>query len=87
MISYEDAYQIAQSKESSPVASASRIPNGWVFGYRQSRGEDGLTIPGGPHPLAVFEDGHVQIVAIPFSEAFELMDSITERDLPLPDGE
>lgn len=84
MLSYREAYEIAKSKGSFPVVSASRLPDGWVFGYEQQRGENGLIIPGGPHPLAVFEDGRVQIVAIPFPEAFALMDSITERNLPLP---
>lgn len=86
MVTYEEAYAIAQSKENLPVVSASRLPDGWVFGYEHPRGKNGLVIPGGPHPLAVFENGHIQNVAIPFPEAFDLMDRITERNLPLPDG-
>lgn len=86
MVTYEEAYEIAKSREPARVVSASRLPDGWVFGYRQSRDEDGLVIPGGPHPLAVFENGRVQIVAIPLPEASDLMDRITERNLPLPDG-
>lgn len=87
MVTYEEAYEIAKSRENRPVVSASRLPDGWVFGYKQSRGANGLVIPGGPHPLAVFENGSVQLVAIPFPEAFDLMDRITERNLPLPEDD
>lgn len=92
MVSYEAAYRVALLNSHyyphPAIISADRIPNGWIFEFEQPMDEDlGVPLPGGPNPVAVFENGQVQTINLPSDEGFALIDSIVERNLPLPEDD
>lgn len=86
-ITYERAYDMAQQfySKNAIIVSASRLRNGWIFGFLQPKDENGWIIPqGGPMPVAVFEDGRVQRLQMPSDEAFRLLDEVIDDSIPLP---
>lgn len=85
MITYEQAFALASARCELPVVSASRLTDGWVFGFAQPLDRLGVSVPGGPKPVAVYENGTVRTLLVPLDEAFAVLDSVIERGLPLPE--